>query len=63
LTKALPFGQQEEQYLKRPEVKILIPDVLRLKLVDDWEAVTKSHQVCAIYVEASIQQQQSEPVP
>jgi len=31
--------------MKRPEVKIPIPDVLRVKLVDDWEAVTKNNQV------------------
>lgn len=31
--------------MKRPEVKIPIPDILRVKLVDDWEAVTKNNQV------------------
>jgi hypothetical protein len=31
--------------MKRPEVKIVIPDVLKLQLVDDWEYVTKNHQV------------------
>lgn len=39
----LPF--QEGDYLKRPEVKIPIPDALKVQLVDDWEAVTKNHQV------------------
>ncbi|KAG7530765.1 hypothetical protein FFLO_04807 [Filobasidium floriforme] len=38
----------EEQYLKRPEVKIPIPDVLRVKLVDDWEAVTKNNQLVTL---------------
>lgn len=35
----------ELDYLKRPEVKIVIPDVLKLQLVDDWENVTKNNQV------------------
>lgn len=29
----------------RPEIKIPIPDVLKVKLVDDWEYITKNHQV------------------
>jgi len=37
--------EQETEYLKRPEVKIVIPDVLKLQLVDDWENVTKNNQV------------------
>lgn len=32
-------------YLKRSEVKIVIPDTLKLQLVDDWENVTKNNQV------------------
>lgn len=35
----------ESDYLKRPEVKIIIPDTLKLQLVDDWENVTKNNQV------------------
>jgi mortality factor 4-like protein 1 len=37
---------QESDYMKKPEVKIVIPDVLKLQLVDDWENVTKNNQVC-----------------
>jgi len=37
--------KQELDYLKRPEVKIIIPDTLKLQLVDDWERVTKNNQV------------------
>jgi hypothetical protein len=36
---------QELDYMKRPEVKIVIPDPLKLQLVDDWENVTKNNQV------------------
>ncbi|ORX39254.1 MRG-domain-containing protein [Kockovaella imperatae] len=35
----------EADYLKRPEVKIVIPDILKLQLVDDWENVTKNNQL------------------
>lgn len=36
---------QEEEYQKRPEIKVFIPDVLKTQLVDDWEAITKNMQV------------------
>ncbi|KAK4689372.1 mortality factor 4-like protein 1, partial [Tremellales sp. Uapishka_1] len=36
------------EYLKRPEVKIVIPDVLKLQLVDDWENVTKNNQLVSL---------------
>ncbi|GAA5864517.1 hypothetical protein JCM3774_005152 [Rhodotorula dairenensis] len=38
-------GEGEEEYLKRPEVKISIPDNLKVQLVDDWEAITKNQQL------------------
>lgn len=31
---------------KKPEMKLSIPEVLKARLVDDWEAVTKNNQVC-----------------
>lgn len=31
--------------MKRPEIKITIPDALKVQLVDDWEAITKNQQV------------------
>lgn len=40
--------EQEEEYIKRPEIKILINDVLKVKLVDDWENVTKKNQLVAL---------------
>lgn len=39
---------QEAEFLKRPEVKIIIPDVLKLQLVDDWENVTKNNQLVTL---------------
>lgn len=37
--------EQEEEYIKRPEIKLPINDVLKVKLVDDWENVTKKSQL------------------
>ena len=36
---------QEEEFVKKPEVKILIPDSLKVMLVDDWENITKDNKV------------------
>lgn len=35
----------EEEYLRKPEINILIPDSLKALLVDDWEMITKEHQL------------------
>jgi mortality factor 4-like protein 1 len=45
---------QESEYIQKPEVKIVIPDVLKLQLVDDWENVTKNNQVCHFSSSVSI---------
>ncbi|ONH70121.1 Chromatin modification-related protein EAF3 [Cyberlindnera fabianii] len=37
--------QSEDEYLKRPEINLVIPDPLKSLLVDDWEMVTKDHQL------------------
>jgi len=37
--------EKEEDYLKRSDVKIVIPDALKAYLVDDWENVTKNQQL------------------
>lgn len=37
--------EAEEDFLKRPEVKISLPDELKLQLVDDWENVTKKGEL------------------
>ncbi|KAK7696372.1 hypothetical protein QCA50_001026 [Cerrena zonata] len=39
-------GREEDDGSKKPEMKINVPEVLKVLLVDDWEAVTKnSHLV------------------
>ncbi|SPO28732.1 related to Chromo domain protein MRG15 [Ustilago trichophora] len=37
--------ESEEDFLKRPEVKISLPDELKLQLVDDWENITKKGEL------------------
>ncbi|SPO28173.1 related to Chromo domain protein MRG15 [Ustilago trichophora] len=37
--------ETEEDFLKRPEVKISLPDELKLQLVDDWENITKKGEL------------------
>lgn len=38
-------GDGEVEFLRRPEIKFPVPDVLKVQLVDDWEYVTKNQQV------------------
>lgn len=37
--------EQIDDFKKRPEVEILMPGLLKAILVDDWEHVTKNHQL------------------
>lgn len=37
--------EQEQDFLKRPEIKISIPDQLKLQLVIDWENITKKGEL------------------
>ncbi|KAK8107323.1 MRG-domain-containing protein [Apiospora kogelbergensis] len=47
LTKHEP-SEQEEAFYARPSIKIIIPDMLKGLLVDDWENVTKNNQLVPI---------------
>ncbi|WWC91000.1 uncharacterized protein L201_005939 [Kwoniella dendrophila CBS 6074] len=38
----------EAAYMHRAEVKIVIPEILKLQLVDDWENVTKNNQLVTL---------------
>ncbi|KAF9582800.1 Esa1p-associated factor [Lunasporangiospora selenospora] len=35
---------KEEDFTRRPEIKVPIPDSLKAQLVDDWENITKNQQ-------------------
>ncbi|KAI3660147.1 hypothetical protein MP638_002544 [Amoeboaphelidium occidentale] len=44
----LPSGDKEQEYLKRPEIRIPIPDNLKAQLIDDWENVTKNRRLVSL---------------
>lgn len=41
-------GRDEDDTNRRPDLKLNVPEILKVLLVDDWEAVTKNNQVRAI---------------
>jgi mortality factor 4-like protein 1 len=46
--------EKEEEYLKRPEVRIAIPDSLKTQLVEDWENVTKNQKLVILPRETTV---------
>ncbi|KAI6127145.1 MRG-domain-containing protein [Pisolithus sp. B1] len=38
-------GREEDDSHRKPEMKLNVPEVLKVQLVDDWEAVTKNNQL------------------
>ena len=48
--------EKEEDYLKRHDVKIAVPDVLKAYLVDDWENVTKNQQLVPLPRDPTVSQ-------
>jgi hypothetical protein len=40
--------QQEEDFVRRPAVRLFIPDSLKSILVDDWEKVTKEQKLAVV---------------
>ncbi|GAO50836.1 MRG-domain-containing protein [Saitoella complicata NRRL Y-17804] len=40
--------EKEEDYMKKPEVRIHVPDTLKALLVDDWENITKNQQLVTL---------------
>ncbi|KAF9810271.1 hypothetical protein IEO21_07039 [Rhodonia placenta] len=41
-------GREEDDHSKRPEMKLSVPESLKVLLVDDWEAVTKNNQLVSL---------------
>ncbi|KAF8840444.1 MRG-domain-containing protein [Paxillus ammoniavirescens] len=41
-------GREEDESNRRPEMKLSVPEVLKVLLVDDWEAITKNNQLVAL---------------
>lgn len=46
--------EKEEDYLRKPEIKLEIPDALKGQLVDDWENVTKNQQLVTLPREITV---------
>jgi mortality factor 4-like protein 1 len=38
-------GRDEDDASRKPDMKLNVPEILKVLLVDDWEAVTKNNQV------------------
>ena len=47
-TELTPAGAQEEDFLRRPAVRLFMPDALKSILVDDWEKVTKEQKLAPV---------------
>jgi len=41
---------------KKPELKLVVPDILKVQLVDDWEAVTKNNQLVSLPREPNVRE-------
>ncbi|TFK51497.1 MRG-domain-containing protein [Heliocybe sulcata] len=44
-TRGTKRGREEDESSKKPEMKLNVPEILKVILVDDWEAVTKNNQL------------------
>lgn len=40
--------EKEEEFLRKPEIKIIMPDLLKLQLIDDWENITKDQKLVTL---------------
>jgi len=49
-------GREEDDFSKKPDLKLVIPDVLKVVLVDDWEAVTKGNQLVSLPRKPNVQE-------
>ncbi|KAI9059368.1 MRG-domain-containing protein [Trametes sanguinea] len=41
-------GREEDEGTRKPEMKLNVPEMLKVLLVDDWEAVTKNSQLVGL---------------
>ncbi|KAH9840755.1 MRG-domain-containing protein [Rhodofomes roseus] len=47
-TRGTKRGREEDDSSKRPEMRLNVPESLKVLLVDDWEAVTKNNQLVSL---------------
>ncbi|KAI3612436.1 chromo domain-containing protein required for cell polarity [Moniliophthora roreri] len=41
-------AREEDETIRRNEMKLVVPEILKVLLVDDWEAVTKNNQLVTL---------------
>ncbi|KAI0739504.1 MRG-domain-containing protein [Daedaleopsis nitida] len=47
-TRGTKRGREEDEGTRKPEMKLTVPEPLKVLLVDDWEAVTKNNQLVGL---------------
>ncbi|KAL5514060.1 hypothetical protein ACEPAG_2821 [Sanghuangporus baumii] len=41
-------GREEDDGSRKPDMRLIIPDILKVQLVDDWENITKNSQLVSL---------------
>jgi len=49
-------AREEDDASKKPDMKMNIPDILKVVLVDDWEAITKNNQLVSLPRSPNVQE-------
>ncbi|EKM74705.1 hypothetical protein AGABI1DRAFT_80803 [Agaricus bisporus var. burnettii JB137-S8] len=49
-------GREEDDANKKPDMKMNVPDTLKVVLVDDWEAITKNNQLVSLPRSPNVQE-------
>ncbi|KIJ37575.1 hypothetical protein M422DRAFT_231623 [Sphaerobolus stellatus SS14] len=49
-------GRDEDESIRKPDLRLTVPDALKVVLVDDWEAVTKNHQLVTLPRKPNVQE-------
>ncbi|TFK71406.1 MRG-domain-containing protein [Pluteus cervinus] len=47
-TRGTKRGREEDETVKKPDIRLTIPELLKVQLVDDWECVTKNNQLVTL---------------
>ncbi|KAF8350331.1 MRG-domain-containing protein [Amanita rubescens] len=47
-TRGTKRGREEDEGNKKPDIKVNVPEALKMFLVDDWESVTKNNQLVSL---------------
>ncbi|TFK35880.1 MRG-domain-containing protein [Crucibulum laeve] len=55
-TRGTKRAREDDETSKKPELKLIVPEVLKVTLVDDWEAVTKNNQLVTLPREPNVEQ-------